>query len=70
MGRHQLILVVVRHPQGYIDRQRSGSKRRLMQANLRAYGTPISLSAGTLATEVAPLYALLQQRLAERTAQG
>ena len=67
-GRQPLILVMVRHPQVYIDRQGSGLKRRLMQANLSAYGSPISLSAGTLAMDFAPLYALLQQRLAERTA--
>ncbi len=63
--RQRLILVLVKNPQDYIDRQSSSWKRKLMAMNYRQYGTPISISANGLKISFAELLAMLEQQLAQ-----
>ena len=63
--RQRLILVLVKNPQDYIDRQSNGWKRKLMAMNYRQYGTPISISTNGLKISFAELLAMLEQQLAQ-----
>ncbi|MDX2070183.1 MAG: STM3941 family protein [Haliscomenobacter sp.] len=61
--RQRLILVLVKNPQDYIDRQSSGWKRKLMAMNYRQYGTPISISTNGLKISFAALLTILNHQL-------
>jgi hypothetical protein len=63
--RQRLILLLVKNPQDYIDRQSSSWKRKLMAMNYRQYGTPISISTNGLKISFAELLAMLEQQLAQ-----
>jgi len=63
--RQRLILVLVKNPQDYIDRQSSGWKRKLMAMNYRQYGTPISISTNSLKISFATLLEMLEKHLAQ-----
>lgn len=62
--RQRLILILVKNPQDYIDRQSNGWKRKLMAMNYRQYGTPISISTNGLKISFAELLEMLEQQLA------
>jgi hypothetical protein len=61
--RQRLILILVKNPQDYIDRQSNGWKRKLMAMNYRQYGTPISISTNGLKISFAELSEILEQQL-------
>ncbi|MCU0386107.1 MAG: hypothetical protein MUE38_08760 [Flavihumibacter sp.] len=63
INRQKLILLEVKNPQDYIDRQTSGLKRKLMQLNYKSYGTPLSISSNSLQIEFNELVTLLNNRL-------
>lgn len=48
INRQKLILLQVRNPEDYINRQSSAFKRKLMQINFNSYGSPVSISANSL----------------------
>lgn len=62
--RQRLILILVKNPQDYIDRQRNGWKRKLMAMNYRQYGTPVSISTNGLRISFAELVEILKHHLA------
>lgn len=62
--RQRLILVLVKNPQDYIDRQNNGWKRKLMAMNYRQYGTPLSISTNGLKISFAELLEVLKHHLA------
>jgi hypothetical protein len=63
---HQkLIMIHVKNPQRYIDRQTNTFKRGLAKLNLNTYGTPISISANGLKISFAELFKILTERLNE-----
>src|SRR5688500_9841106 len=61
--RQRLIMIHVKNPEHYIERQKNLFKRKGMQMNHRMYGTPISISAGGLRTSFDELMRLLHTRL-------
>lgn len=63
ISRQKLILLEVKNPQDYIDRQTNGFKKKLMQINHNSYGTPLSISANSLQIEFDELVTLLTNRL-------
>lgn len=63
--RQRLILILVKNPQDYIDRQSNGWKRKLMAMNYRQYGTPMSISTNGLKISFAELLEILKQHLAK-----
>lgn len=65
--QQKLIMLVVKNPQEYIDRQKSGFKRKLMQMNHNMYGTPLSITSNSLQIKFDELLNILSDRLqAER----
>ena len=61
--RQRMIMIHVRNPQEYIERQRNLFKRKGMQMNHKMYGTPISISANGLKTSFDELMDLLMRKL-------
>jgi hypothetical protein len=59
INRQKLILLDVKNPQDYIDRQSNGFKKKLMQINYNSYGTPLSISVNSLQIEFNELVRLL-----------
>lgn len=61
--RQRLILILVKNPQDYLDRQSNGWKRKLMAMNYRQYGTPLSISTNGLKISFAELLEILKQQM-------
>lgn len=61
--RQKLLLILVKNPQDYLDRQSNGWKRKLMAMNHRQYGTPLSISTNGLKISFAELLEILKQQL-------
>lgn len=61
--RQRLILILIKNPQDYIDRQSNGWKRKLMAMNFRQYGTPLSISTNGLKISFAELLEILKHHL-------
>ena len=59
MNRQKLIMLHVKNPQEYIDKQTSGFKRKMLQMNYNMYGTPLSISANGLKISFDELMATL-----------
>lgn len=62
INRQKLILLDVKNPQDYIDRQSNGFKKKLMQINFNSYGTPLSITANSLQIEFDELFRLLNEK--------
>ncbi len=69
MGQ-RLVLVRLHDPAKYLDQQPSALKRRLMQANLTHYGSPIFISPNTLQCSYDELKMLLSTHWAASRAQA
>jgi hypothetical protein len=65
MSGQPFIVVRVRNPQQYIERQPGGFKRKLMSMNAQMTGTPINIPASSLQIPPEELLALLQRKLDE-----
>jgi len=59
----RMIVVLVKNPEEYIERQTSAFKRKLMSMNANMAGSPISISANSLQIGFDELLALLIARL-------
>ncbi|KIC89406.1 STM3941 family protein [Flavihumibacter sp. ZG627] len=59
MHRQKLIMLHVKNPQEYIDKQTSGFKRKMMQMNYNMYGTPLSITTNGLKISFDDLMATL-----------
>lgn len=46
--RQKLIMLQVRNPQAYIDKQKNVFKRKMMQLNYKTFGTPLSITSNGL----------------------
>lgn len=57
----KFLMLIVKDPQQYIRRQTSTIKRKGMELNYKNYGSPISLSAGSLQIGFNDLQALLME---------
>ena len=61
--RQKLIMLQVKNPQLYIDRQTSLFKRKGMELNNKMYGTPLSITANGLKTSFDNLMTILTDKL-------
>ncbi len=61
--RHRLIMVHVKQPELYIERQQNFVKRKMMTANYGTYGTPISIATSALSMPVDDVLRLLQEQV-------
>lgn len=61
--RQKLIMLQVKNPQHYIDKQTSLFKRKGMELNNKMYGTPLSITANGLKTSFDKLLTLLTDKL-------
>lgn len=62
MGQ-QFIMLKVKNPEKYIEREKNPLKIRIMQMNNRLYETPINISAKTVKMSFDALHQLLGERL-------
>lgn len=63
MNRQKLVMLQVKNPQDYIDKQTNGFKRKMMQLNLKMYGTPLSITSNSLKIKFEELVKILNDRL-------
>jgi hypothetical protein len=61
--RQKLIMLQVKNPQDYIDKQTSGIKRKMMQMNFNMYGTPLSITSNALQINFDELLNILNDHL-------
>ena len=61
--KQKLIMLQVKNPQNYIDRQTSVFKRKNMELNNKMYGTPLSLTSNGLKTSFDELMKILIDKL-------
>jgi hypothetical protein len=61
--RQKLIMLFVKNPQDYIDRQTNGFQRKAMQMNYKMYKTPLSITSNGLKCNFSELLELLESNL-------
>jgi hypothetical protein len=61
--RQKLIMLHVKNPQDYIDKQTSSFKRKMMQMNLNMYETPLSITSNSLQIKFDELLNILNDHL-------
>lgn len=61
--RQRLIMLQVKNPQDYIDKQKSGFKRKMMTMNHKMYGTPLSITSNGLKISFDELFSTLTDKL-------
>lgn len=61
--RQKIILVLVKNPQEYIDKQSKSFKRKLMKLNYDMYGTPLSIASNGLKISFDELFAILTSKI-------
>ena len=61
--RQKLIMLQVKNPQDYINKQTNGFKRKLMTLNYKMYGTPISITSNGLKISFDELLSTLTEKL-------
>jgi hypothetical protein len=64
----KFIMIIVKNPEDYINRQTSALKRENMKMNFKSYGSPISITASTLKCNFNELENILRERLKYYTA--
>lgn len=57
--RQKMVMILVRDPEAFIQREKSAVKRKLMAVNYRSYGSPWNISANSLQISFDDLYQLL-----------
>lgn len=63
IGRQKLIILEVRNPEKYIERQTHFLQKKAMQSNLKMYNSPLSISANGLKCDFEDLYRLIKDNL-------
>ena len=61
----RFFLVYVKNPDEYIKKPKSRIKRKLLQANMNKYGTPLSITSNTLSWDFDRLEKLIMKSIAE-----
>jgi hypothetical protein len=62
MHKQKLLMLEVKNPQEYIDRQNGLLKRKGMELNYKMYGTPISITANGLKMPFQELFTLVSEK--------
>jgi hypothetical protein len=65
MHKQKLLMLEVKNPQVYINRQSGLLKRKGMELNYKMYGTPLSITANGLKMPFEELYTLVSQKFQE-----
>ena len=63
VANQRFLNLIVRNPQEYIDRQKSGVKRKMMQKNHDVFGTDIGISTNALKINYKELKKILEDRI-------
>ena len=63
--KQKLIMLRVKNPRYYIDRERNFLKRKGMELNNKMYGTPLSITSNGLKTSLDNLLTMLNDKLLE-----
>ena len=63
--RQKLIMIEVKNPQDYIDKQTSTFKRKMMTLNYKMYGTPLSITSNGLKISFDELLRVITDKLNE-----
>ena len=61
----KFFLVYVKNPDEYIEKPKSRIKRKLLQANMNKYGTPLSITSNTLSWDFDRLEKLIMKSITE-----
>jgi len=61
----RFLLIFVDNPDKYLERV-NGFKRKLMKANMKMYGTPLSITSNTLRYDFSDLERLIKDKLIEK----
>lgn len=61
--KQKFILLHVKNPMDYIERQRGAFKRKMMQLNFKMYGSPLTISANGLKITFDELHRLVTERI-------
>jgi hypothetical protein len=61
----KFLLILINNPDKYLERV-NGFKRKLMQGNMKMYGTPLSITSNTLRYNFDDLERLVKERLIEK----
>ena len=61
--RQKMIMLHVKNPQDYIDKQTNGFKRKMMTLNYKMYGTPLSITSNGLKISFDELLSTLTEKL-------
>ena len=61
----KFLMIIVKNPKEYLNKVKSPIKRNTMKMNYKTYGSPISISANSLATDFDDLYILISEKLSE-----
>ena len=65
IAQAKLLMLYVHNPQYYIERQRNGIKRKIMQINYKSFATPISISTNGLRCKFEELHSVLKRYMAQ-----
>ncbi|RKR84863.1 hypothetical protein BDD43_5116 [Mucilaginibacter gracilis] len=66
-GGHKFIMLEVRNPEKYIERQTHYLQKKAMQYNLKTYGSPLSITTDGLKYPFEKLYALIKANFEQQT---
>lgn len=64
--RQKFIMIHVKNPEEYINKQSSFLKRKMMMMNHKLYGSPLAISANSLNTSFGALFNLLRDQFEAR----
>lgn len=62
VANQKFLMLIVKNPDEYINRQRGFIKKKAMQMNFNSYGSPISISANELKCNFDELFKTLQDK--------
>lgn len=66
----KFLLINVQNPEKYIGKAKSGIKAKLLRANMKMYGTPLSITSNTLKYDFEELEKLIQTEFARNKTAG
>ena len=66
----KFLLIEVKNPEKYIGKAKSGMTARLMKANMKMYGAPLSITSNTLKYDFNELEKLIQTEFEKNKTQG
>lgn len=61
----KFLMIDIRNPEAYLEKSNSSMQRKLMQANMKTYGTPISITSNTLNYDFEKLEKLVQEKFSK-----